>query len=102
MPPAHRPRRLSHHASISTGRLNWRKGDVRTFFMNLRAVSRMSSDMVAENIITWIFLGHLMYSFCTMLRMSAKHNSLQHLFVSWYTSAGHRLDDDEQTKMNSH
>ena len=39
--------------------------------MNLRAVTRMSSLMVAENIMTCIFLGHLRYSFWTMSRMSA-------------------------------
>ena len=50
----------------------WRlRGDGRTFFMNLRATRRISSLMVAENIMTCFLVGHFRNTFWTTCRMSA-------------------------------
>jgi hypothetical protein len=54
---------------------------VRTRAMNFRTTDRMSSDIVAENIITCFFRGHLMKIVCISFRISACRNALTTLKI---------------------
>jgi hypothetical protein len=64
--------RVDGHRLTRTGRRGRRwQCDDRTFFISLRATSRISSLIVAENIMTCFFGGHFTKIFCTTLLMSA-------------------------------